>query len=658
MTRAGEGTAGERLRERLLVLTRTATEWPVAAVATIAFVGGFTIANPLAAQKAVAPPSDTGASSGSRAKDAKAQKDGKGIVPKPFILVCDPYPPDLSFAADGDRSPTTGVMYGAPTSLYAIACVTGESIRSQKVWQNGVDVTASYGSAAVGSGNGYDCVRQVKYSGNVPSFWGSNTAVSTYPNNPPAVRVGRNVLKETACAGTTGSSKTACMTDSTILSVSNVKVEPMLVGSNGSYDQPNGPGVYTAIPRQPSTQPFRITNVSNASATFALSLVCNGAAVIGCGGLPSSVTIAAGQAQVYTVTYTAGDSNTTGLISLKATYGANVVRDSAATQVTSRWTNYTTFSVHGANDENQSTSFCAGTCGRAMQTVSTVPYFSNNAGRAVSLVYNGDRQSLRPFLYADVLVGYHAYPIAEYWLEARRADGARITFTNGEQRLRFSGAGTTYAASTPYRLATQFDAAANGMSATQVYPMTVSVTTVYQNGHQEVATVSTGVIVVNERTSGVASGWSIGGVQRAYPQVDSSVLVTEGDGSALLFRRVQGAFVSPKGDFSLLTALSGGGYARSYPDSTVALFGPDGHMTYKYDAYRVGTQYWEDTNGRVTRIYDPVRHEPYSGNAYTTIEYAADGNGISTARRTCAASPIRTVRRRSSRTTATADSPR
>src|SRR5262249_52467149 len=68
------------------------------------------------------------------------------------------------------------------------------------------------------------------------------------------------------------------------------------------------------------------------------------------------------------------------------------------------------------------------------------------------------------------------------------------------------------------------------------------------------ATVSTGSIVhVNPRTSPLGSGWGLKGLQQLVVNPDGSVLLIDGDGTALLFTPPTSAgepYGSPDGDFS------------------------------------------------------------------------------------------------------------
>jgi RHS repeat-associated protein len=252
------------------------------------------------------------------------------------------------------------------------------------------------------------------------------------------------------------------------------------------------------------------------------------------------------------------------------------------------------------NNDNQAMNLCDAQCFAATYSHSTVPYFSMDQPRQVTLIYHGDRIALRPFVHVDVAAQPGSPTISEFWLEAKKGDGSSIQFLNGETLLKFAGTN-----SQQVRLGAQFDAAQHGMTQTAMHPVSIIVTTRFVGGSQEVKTINTSVMVVNERASQVARGWSIAGLQRLYPQSDGTVLITEGDGSATLFNDDcgPGCFSSPAGDFSKLT-LSGSVYTRAYPDSTKAAFSSSGFLTSVTDPFgnAIGFVY---SGGRLTEIEDP-----------------------------------------------------
>ncbi len=238
---------------------------------------------------------------------------------------------------------------------------------------------------------------------------------------------------------------------------------------------------------------------------------------------------------------------------------------------------------------------CALNCFAATYAQGTVPYYSLDTPRNVTLVYNGDRVDPRPFVNVD----YTISGTLPSWLQPRlhRVGGADITFLNGETALRFSapGAGT-------WRLGGQFSSITNGMSATDAYLVEVFVGQMIGGNLQETLVETRRLLVVNEAGSPVARGWTLAGIQRLYPISGGGALITEGDGSAVYFAWNGSSFVAPAGEFSRLTG--SGGWVRAYPDSTKVTFSANGYMTSVADRFGNTTTVGY-TGANVTSITDP-----------------------------------------------------
>ncbi len=240
---------------------------------------------------------------------------------------------------------------------------------------------------------------------------------------------------------------------------------------------------------------------------------------------------------------------------------------------------------------------CAMSCFAATYAQSTVPYYSLDTPRNVTLVYNGDRVDPKPFVHADVTVSGTLPNFMQ--LRARRVGGADITFLNGETTIIFSPPTTTGT----WRLGGQFSAAANGMGATGAYLVEIIVGQMFGSTLQETVVATRRVIVVNENDSPIARGWTLAGIQRLYPISGGGALVTDGSGSATYFGWDGSQFIAPPGDFSRLTS-SGGTYTRGYPDSTKVTFNSSGLMTAVTD--RFNNQTWFSyTGSNLTTIGDP-----------------------------------------------------
>jgi hypothetical protein len=149
------------------------------------------------------------------------------------------------------------------------------------------------------------------------------------------------------------------------------------------------------------------------------------------------------------------------------------------------------------------------------------------------------------------------------------------TFINGETTLKF-----TAAASGWQRTGGQLR---DSTWATGMYDVDLIVTWDY-GGSTIVQPFTTKLLLVNESAAPIAYGWTVAGLQRAYVQTDSSVLVTEGDGSAVFFRKSGATFSPPAGEFSKL-APNGSAWRRDYPDSSRVVFNSAGRMTDVYDDF-------------------------------------------------------------------------
>lgn len=261
------------------------------------------------------------------------------------------------------------------------------------------------------------------------------------------------------------------------------------------------------------------------------------------------------------------------------------------------------------NFDKQDYSRCAHACFAATYAQSTVPYFSLDAPRSVTLAYNGDRVYPRVFVHVNVRPDpYYAGTPTQYNLQVK-VNGALVTFVNGEQTLHFAYPGDTGRV----RLGGEFNDSAQ---TTIVYPMDIIVTAVYGSS-SFTRDVSTNLAVVNEANSPIARGWTLPGIQKLYLQADGSALITEGDGSAVYFKKQSSIFVTPAGEFSSLIAV-GSTWVRSYADSAKVTFDNTGKMTSVKDRFSNQTTITYDGSNRVWKITDPM-------NRVITLTYGTNG---------------------------------
>ena len=333
---------------------------------------------------------------------------------------------------------------------------------------------------------------------------------------------------------------------------------------------------------------------------------CSGE-VINCGSnTPQGFTATAAQKTIY-VTYQTTNTGGPGRIRLKAYKAGMTPMDTGWYNVTVTPTDLVS-DLTANNNANQDMGLCAASCFAPIYSQGTVPYYSLGAARNVTLVYHGDRAVPSGLLYTNASISTSRV-VSEYWLEATRSNGAHITFANADTVLRFAGTNAGQV-----RLGGQFDPDFNGMAGTAMDSIGILVTTKFTDGTTQRQRFSPKVMIIDERKSPVARGWTIAGLQHLYVQTGGSALITDGTGSAAYFANDCGAgcYTSPVGDFSRLTS-SGGTYVRAYPDSTKANFDASGQLTDLVDSFGNTTSF-EYVSGRLMRIYDPFR--TYSAGAY------------------------------------------
>jgi len=365
------------------------------------------------------------------------------------------------------------------------------------------------------------------------------------------------------------------------------------------------------------TDTFTVQNTGYYTDTYN-AITCSGYVNVTCtSATPGSFLLGSGASQKVAASYTVAGAGTGRLGLTVASTNAN---DGA-------WYRVPVTAVPGAplvdqtpyNYPNQEYGRCAVACFATVYIQSTVPYFSFDTPRSVTLAYNSDRVNPRPFVHVNVTpdLSYGQTP-TEYRLQVKvKWDGVSptlVTFLNGDSTLRF-----TYPGSAPVRLGAQFDASAY---ATKVYPMDILVSAYYAGTNTLLTNdIATKLVVVNETSSPIAAGWTIAGAARLYLQSDSAALITEGDGSAVYFTRVAGAYVSPGGEFSklVLSNLSGtNGWARVFPDSSKTVFDNTGRTVQVRDRFNNFTTLAYDGSGRLVKVTDPA-------NLADTLTYGPNG---------------------------------
>ena len=345
---------------------------------------------------------------------------------------------------------------------------------------------------------------------------------------------------------------------------------------------------------------------------------CSGE-VINCGSnTPQGFTAPSAQMTIY-VTFQTTNTGGPGRIRLKAYKAGMTPMDSGWYNVTVTPTDLVT-DLTANNNANQDVGLCAASCFAPIYSQGTVPYYSLGGARNVTLVYHGDRAAPSGLLYTNASIST-TRTVSEYWLEATRLNGAHIAFANGDSVLRFAGTNAGQV-----RLGGRFKLDPNAMTGTAMDSIGMLVTAKFTDGTTQRQRFSPKVMIVDERKSPIARGWTIAGLQHLYLQTGGSILITDGTGSAAYFTNNCGAgcYTSATGDFSKLTT-NGSGYVRAYPDSTKANFNASGQLTDLVDSFGNTTSF-EYVSGRLTKIYDPFRtYNAGANRSYIALTYGTYG---------------------------------
>ncbi|MES2359022.1 MAG: RHS repeat-associated core domain-containing protein [Gemmatimonadota bacterium] len=376
------------------------------------------------------------------------------------------------------------------------------------------------------------------------------------------------------------------------------------------------------------TATFTVKNIGLDSMSYSVSASCDGTAATACQQPSTPISLLPSQQKTVTVRFTGGGTDySSGAVTLHVVANdGGTYADSAAVAVSVHSPNAVHVSTAFMNNDDQDMSLCAASCFAMTASRSTVPYYTLNTPRSVTLAYNGDRAFPRPFIYADVSVPSAPANIQNYTLEVKRL-GAHLLFTNGDSVLTFAG---TSSPATTYRLAGQLDMSSYG---TGIDSVTLVVTAHYANGMSDVTPVKTQLMIVNStlntQSSPIAKGWTIAGLQHFWPTPEGSgspsggYMIENGDGSATYFAS-NGAMAA---DFSTLHFDSVATWIRTYQDSSKVLFDGGGRMLAAID--RLGRKTTFNYGGldslQVTSIIEPMRSSGSSASApYLVLSYDAN----------------------------------
>jgi len=368
---------------------------------------------------------------------------------------------------------------------------------------------------------------------------------------------------------------------------------------------PDGASVQKADSSSGNTYTFTVKNTGSQSDFYDLTCAVTGV-VTSCVLNKSTATLSAGASTTVVATYGIGGA---GLGVVTVTASGDAV-DSGYINV---GTTNPSISVAPQNGAYRDVGKCLAACFDAIYAHAAPPYFSLGAARSVAMVYNSATARPRPVILLDVSNNNSPYPTV-YAIKVRLSavpGTPWLTFLNGDTVVYYT-AGTTQ----PSRVGAAFDVVSNGL-ATGAYDVDVTVRSQYSSGTKAPWTVAVRVIVVREDASAYGQGVTIAGLQRIFLETgklkdSNSVLVTEGGGSAALFRRTCSnkcpTFEPAAGSPSKLTydsvALT---YRRVYADSSVLLFNNAGYLIRSVGRVPADTTLFSyDGSNRLVTIKDPM----------------------------------------------------
>ena len=266
------------------------------------------------------------------------------------------------------------------------------------------------------------------------------------------------------------------------------------------------------------------------------------------------------------------------------------------------------------NGDYVAPSICEASCFAATASFTTVPYFSLDQPRSITIAYNGDQAFPRPSIYAD-LNGDDGTGVAiNSFTMSATLNGSPVTFLAGGTLLTFEGALGWV------RLSGQFDAS---NLATNNYPVVITAKVFYADGTTIQKTINTSIIVVNEVNSPIAKGWTVVGVQHLYSTIGGGFLVTSGDGSGIAFSSVLGTKAT---DYSSLTFDNASStYTRTYNDGGRIVFNSVGQEISAIELNGRTYTFSYDPQGRLQEVRDPYRKQPNGSVTFIGLSYDANG---------------------------------
>jgi RHS repeat-associated protein len=290
----------------------------------------------------------------------------------------------------------------------------------------------------------------------------------------------------------------------------------------------------TADPQRRSgeayTDTFTVRNTGTGTTSFTVTASCTGAAIAsGCTASPTSLTLAGGVTGAVAVSYTAGPVSSTGQANARATQTADsTVRDTGWITVTVGTTQKPVIDVVSVNpgttrERGLCLTIAAGAAAAAecadLRIVHPLPSVrSRNKVRTPTLIYNS--AEARPYALVAANVALPA--------TAANPDSVYATLKTGVVvRGTAKWAGGDWKAGSATRIVVADTTSAD---TTGVYIYTLAVTNWWNGATAMTDTQMVKIPVIARQKTPFGAGWSLAGVERLYPRLDSMLWVG-GDGS-------------------------------------------------------------------------------------------------------------------------------
>lgn len=359
---------------------------------------------------------------------------------------------------------------------------------------------------------------------------------------------------------------------------------------------------------QTTTLHFTISASGFVSYHAPLVITCTGV-VISCSSNPTSVSINS-NTEGFDVTWTVSATPGTGAVQVRT---GNYLLSTIS--VTSTQINDFALDTTTVGQTDQLLGLCAVECFAATVSHNTVPYYTIDTPRQLTLLYSEERAHPRPFISADVGITAGAATPTYYTLSAQ-LNGSAVTFLNGDAVLYFAGSPSHV------RLSGQFDATSFN---TGTYSLVITVTAMFPGGTSKTHSYTRQLTIVNETHSSVARGWTIAGIWHLYILPTGGYLATDGRGNAVSYPSYGIGFGAPGADSSILTYDTfNHTYTRTGVDGSRAVFNSTGFMTSVCDRRSLCTTVSYDTQNRLQYVYDPM-FKNTTVSRYIELQYGANG---------------------------------